>query len=81
MRVFGILYFIIHTFDYSAFKSHKNKREQYIKNWIKSFVEDEKEVKTILFEIKKNLYSNLKATDIEDTYYDLLEKLKPEGII
>jgi len=68
-------------FDYTSFKTKNVQKATFIKAWIKKFISDDKIVKIILKEIKEHLYSNLKSTDFEDTYYDLLDSLKQSDII
>lgn len=68
-------------FDYTAFSSQQYRREEYIKNWVRSTINDGEAIKTIIKEIKNDLYTNIKGTDIEDSYYGLLTALKERNLI
>ena len=68
-------------FNYNDFVTQKFKRENFIKNWIRTSVGNTQKVDSIMKEIKEKLYSDLKGADIEDSYYELLAELKARDLI
>ena len=68
-------------FDHVSFAEIKSCREDFIKKWIESTIKDKQTVNGILKELKDILYSNLKASEVEDSYISFLEALKKKSLI
>ncbi|MDL2264588.1 ATP-binding protein, partial [Synergistaceae bacterium OttesenSCG-928-I11] len=63
------------SFDQTSFETHPYRRVPFIFEWINSSVKNTETSKNILKEIKTDLYSAIKASDIEDLYFEFLASI------
>ncbi|MDL2238144.1 ATP-binding protein [Christensenellaceae bacterium OttesenSCG-928-K19] len=64
------------AFNFTDFKKINYQREAHIKAWVKNYIGDETTAKSIISELKNELYSNITISQIEDEYYKMLSELE-----